>query len=94
MGQQKQWRRQKAPVLWTVHGEGDEENRWQHGGMIRDTMATQRNKWQQKRMKTDNGMTLNVNHGLIDGTQGANKEIKNPPSMFKNKMFSLVVKNK
>ena len=41
-----------------------------------DTMAAQRNKWQQKRMKTNNGMTLNVNHGWIDGTQGANKEVK------------------
>ena len=51
--------------------------------MIRDTMATQSNKWQQKRMKTDNGKTLNVNQGLIDGTQGANKKVKGLPSMLK-----------
>ena len=51
--------------------------------MIRDAMATQSNKWQQKRMKTDNGKTLNVNHGLIDGTQGANKKVKGLPSMLK-----------
>jgi hypothetical protein len=56
-------------------------------------MATQSNKWQQKRMKTDNGNTLNVNHGLIDGTQGANKKVKSLPSMLKNKVFLLVVKN-
>jgi hypothetical protein len=68
----------KAPVLWTVQCEGVDESGWQlqHRGMIRNTMATQRNKWQQKRMKTDDGMTLNVNRGLIDGTQGANKEVK------------------
>ena len=47
-----------------------------HRGMIRDAMATQSNKWQQKRMKTDNRKTLNVNQGLIDGTQGANKSKK------------------
>ena len=64
----------KAPVLWTVQCEGVDESGWQHRGMIRNTMATQSNKWQQKRMKTDNGNTLNVNHGLIDGTQGANKK--------------------
>jgi len=57
-------------------------------------MATQSNKWQQKRMKTDNGKTLNVNHGLIDGTQGANKKSKSLLSMLKkNKVFLLVVKN-
>ena len=61
--------------------------------MIRDAMATQSNKWQQKRMKTDNGKTLNVNQGLIDGTQGANKKVKGLPSMLKNKVFLLVVKN-
>jgi hypothetical protein len=61
--------------------------------MIRDTMATQSNKWQQKRMKTDNGKTLNVNHGLIDGTQGANKKVKKSSLDVKNKVFLLVVKN-
>ncbi len=77
VGQQKQWTGQKAPVLWTIQREGDDESEWQHRGMIRGTMATQRNKWQQKRMKTDDGKkTLNVNHGLIDGTQEANKEVK------------------
>ena len=44
--------------------------------MIKDTMATQRNKRHQKLMKTDDGKGLNVNHGLINGTQGANKEVK------------------
>ena len=61
--------------------------------MIRDSWATQRNKWQQKRSKTDNGMTINMEQAVIDGTQGANKEVKSPPSMFKNKVFLLVVKN-
>ena len=61
--------------------------------MIRDTMATQSNKWQQKRMKTDNGKTLNVNHGLVDGTQGANKKVKGSSlDVKKNKVFLLVVK--
>jgi hypothetical protein len=45
-------------------------------------------------MKTDNGVTPNVNQGLTDGTQGANTKVKNLPSMFENKVFSLVVKNK
>ncbi len=39
-----------------------------------NTKATQRNKWQQKRMRNDEVMALNVNRGLIDGTQGANKK--------------------
>jgi hypothetical protein len=37
-------------------------------------------------------MTLNVNHGFVDGTQGTNKRSKSLPSMFKNKVFSLAVK--
>ena len=41
-------------------------------------------------MKTDNGVTLNVNRGLTDETQGANTKVKNLPSMFENKVFSLV----
>jgi hypothetical protein len=64
----------KAPVLWKVQCEGFDESGWQHRGMIRNTMATQSNKWQRKRTKTDDGMLLNVNHGLVDGTQGANKK--------------------
>jgi hypothetical protein len=61
--------------------------------MIRDTMATRRNKEQQKRRKTDNGKTVNVNHVMIDGAQGAKQKVKRLPSMFKNEVFLLVVKN-
>jgi hypothetical protein len=64
----------RAPVPWTLQYEGFDESEWQHRGMIRNTMATQSIKWQQKRTKTDDGTTLNVNHGLIDGTQGAKQK--------------------
>ncbi len=73
----------KAPVLWTVQCEGVDESGWQHRGIIRNTMATQSNKWQQKRMKTNDGVTLNVNRGLIDGHKEQTKKIKSLPSMFK-----------
>jgi hypothetical protein len=53
--------------------------------MIRNTKATQRNKWQQKRMRNDEVMTLNVNQRYEDGTQGAKTKSKNLPSMFENK---------
>ncbi len=55
--------------------------------MIRDTMATRRNKEQQKRRKTDNGKTVNVNHGLIDGAQGAKQKSEKLPSMFKKMKY-------
>jgi hypothetical protein len=51
----------KAPVLWTIQCDGVDEGGWQHRGMIRNTKATKRNKWQQKRMKNNEVMTLNVN---------------------------------
>ena len=53
--------------------------------MIRNTKATQSNKWQQKRVRNDEVRTLNMNRGFIDGTQGANKKNKSLPSMFKNR---------
>jgi hypothetical protein len=84
----------KAPVLWILQYEGVDESGRKHRGIIGNTMATQSIKWQQKRSKTDDGTTPNVNHGLIDGTQGAKTKSKNLPSSFKNKSFSLVVKNK
>ena len=59
-----------------------------------NTQATQRNKWQQKRMRNGEVMTLNVNQRYEDGTQGAKTKSKNLPSMYKNKQISLVVKNK
>jgi hypothetical protein len=49
--------------------------------------ATQRNKWQQKRLKTDDGKTLNVNHVLMDWRQGAKRKTKSLPSMFKYGVF-------
>ena len=56
-------------------------------------MASRRNKEQQKRRKTDNGKAFNVNHGMMDGAQGAKQKVKRVPSMLKNEVFSLVVKN-
>jgi hypothetical protein len=38
-------------------------------------------------MKTDDGMTLNVNHGFVDGTQGANKKVKAFTRCLKIKYF-------
>jgi hypothetical protein len=65
-----------------------------HRGTLGRCVATSTNKWQQKRMKINDGMTLNVNHELIDGTQGAKQKVKSLPSSFKNKSFSLLDKNK
>ncbi len=53
--------------------------------MIRDTKATQGNKWQQKGVRNDEVMALNVNQRFEDGTQRGKQKVKNPPSMFKNK---------
>jgi tRNA (Thr-GGU) A37 N-methylase len=53
--------------------------------MIRNTKATQHNKWQQKRLRNDKVMTLNVNQRFEDGTQGLKTKSKNLPSMFENK---------
>ena len=57
-------------------------------------MATKRNKKEQKRMKTDNRVVSYVHRVFADGTPEANTKVKRHPSMFKNKVFSLVVKNK
>jgi hypothetical protein len=35
-----------------------------------------------------------VHHSFLDGTQGANTKVKRLPSMFKNKVFLLAIKNK
>ncbi len=51
--------------------------------MIRNSKATQRNKWQQKRMRNDEVMTLNVNQRYKDGTQGAKQKVKNFPLCLK-----------
>ncbi len=82
----------KAPVLWTVRCEGVDKSGWQRRGIIRDTRATQRNKWQHKRTKTDDRTTLNVNHGLIDGTQGAKQKIKVFPRVLKINRFHWLLK--
>ena len=59
--------------------------------MFRDSKATQRNKWQQKRSKTDNGMIFNVDQAVMDGTQGANKKVKKASlDVKKNKVMLLV----
>ncbi len=44
--------------------------------MIRNTKATQRNKWQQKRMRNDEVTTPNVNQRYKDGTQGQKTKSK------------------
>jgi hypothetical protein len=62
-GSKQALRNRKAPALWTNNREAADKKRWQHRGMIRSIGATQRNKWQQKRMKTHNGVTLNVKPG-------------------------------
>ncbi len=54
-----------------------------HRGTLGRCVATSTNKWQQKRMKKNDGMTLNVNHELIDGTQGVEQKVKGLPSSFK-----------
>jgi hypothetical protein len=44
--------------------------------MLRKCVATQGNKWQQKRLKTHNRKTLNVYHVLMAGTQGVKQKVK------------------
>ena len=62
--------------------------------MIRNTKATQSNKWQQKRVRNDEVRTLNMNRGFIDGTQGANKKIKVFPRCLKIDSFNWLIKIK
>ena len=45
--------------------------------MIRNTKATHRNKGQQKGVRNDEVMTLNVNQRFEDGTQGEKQKVKN-----------------
>ena len=44
--------------------------------MIRNTVATQSNKWQRKRIKNDEVMSLNVNQRYIMGRKGKEKKTK------------------
>jgi hypothetical protein len=90
VGQLKVMKKKKAPVLWTIEWEEVEQSVLKGGRMIRNSMATKSNKKQQKRMKTDNRVVSYVHRGFTDGTQEANTKVKRLPSMFKNKVFSLV----
>jgi hypothetical protein len=45
-------------------------------------------------MKTDNRVVSYVHRDFTDGTPEANTKVKGLPSMFENKVFSLVFKNK
>ena len=54
----------KAPVLWTIQCEEVDENEQEHRGMIRNTKATHHNKWQQKGVRNDEVMALNVNQKI------------------------------
>jgi hypothetical protein len=94
VGQLKMMMKKKAPVLWTIEWEEVEQSVLKGGRMIRNSMATKSNKKQQKRMKTDNRVVSYVHRGFTDGTPEANTKVKRLPSMFKNKVFSLVFKNK
>ncbi len=94
VGQLKVTEKKKTPVLWAIQWEEVEQSVLKGGGMIRNIMATKRNKKQQKRMKTDNRVVSYVHRGFTHGTPEANTKVKRLPSMFKNKVFSLVFKNK
>ena len=62
--------------------------------MIRDTKATQRNKWQRKRVRNNEVMTLRMNQRFEDGTQGENQKVKIFPLCLKINRFHWFLKIK
>ena len=91
-GSMKDVDKRKAVALGTNQSEGVDGKGSKHRGRLRKCVATQGNKWQQKRLKTHNRKTLNVYQGLMTGTQGVKQKVKSLPSMFKkNEVFLLVV---
>ncbi len=84
--------KEKAPVLWTIQYEEVDESERKHRGMIRDTKATLRNEWQQKGVRNDEVMALNVNQRFEDGTQKEKQKIKSLPSIFKINRFHWMLK--
>jgi hypothetical protein len=62
--------------------------------MIRDTKATQRSKWQHKRVKNNEVNTLRVNQRFEDGTQGENQKVKIFPPCLKINRFHWFLKIK
>ena len=53
-----------------------------HRGTLGRCVTTSTNKWQQKGVKTNDRLTLNVNQKMIDGTQGVKQKVKGLPSSF------------
>ena len=79
----KAFNKRKAAALWTNESEGLDGRSSKHRGTVRRCVATSTNKWQQKRWKTHNRKTLNVDQRLTTWTRGAKQKVKELPSMFK-----------
>jgi hypothetical protein len=77
----------KAPALWTNHCEGVDGKDGKLREMISKCVATQWNKWRQKRVRMDHRMTPNVYHGLSTGEQGEKQKVKIFPRCFENGAF-------
>jgi hypothetical protein len=72
----KAFDKRKAAALWTNKSEGVNGRSSKHRGTLWRCVATSTNKWQQKRLKTHNRKTLNVDQGSTTGTQGAKRKVK------------------
>jgi hypothetical protein len=77
----------RAAALWRKSNEGVQGSDQQHRGKFRTSVATSGNKWHIKRSKTMVRVTMVVDGGFIDGTQGANTKVKKPPSTFEIEIF-------
>ena len=75
-GSKKDVDERKAVALWTKQSEGVDGQGSKHRGRLRKGVATQGNKWQQKRLKIHNRKTLNVYQGLMTETQGVKQKSK------------------
>ncbi len=68
----------RAAALWRKSNEGVQGSDQQHRGKFRTSEATRGNKEHSKRGKTVARVTMIVQCGFMDGTQGANTKVKAP----------------
>ncbi len=74
--QLKMMKNVKAPVLWTKPSEGVEKISSKHGGKLSRSRATRSNKWQRKRPRTSEDITIGRQQRTKSVAQGAKTKMK------------------
>jgi hypothetical protein len=90
-GSMKEMDARKAGALWTKHGEGVHGKCAGFRGRLRKGAATNCIANDQELERFD---LVSVARNSHCGTRGKKQKVKSLPSMFENKLISLVVKNK